>query len=595
MADGVDHIDIYADVEEEFNQEADYPVHDQIDLYDDVISPSANNGDAPEDRDYLDTLPTAGGSEGGKSSQPNVVYTYTGKRIALYIGNLTWWTTDEDLTEAIRSVGITDVLEIKFFENRANGQSKGFALVCVGSEASSRKLMELLSKRELHGQNPIVTACNKQSLSQFEMQSRKSNFSGTQSGQMSGEGKAGPPGAPRGGFPMGRGRGRFPGPPGPGGDRFPGPVGPGGPPPHFPGPGMRPDLIRHQDGPLMDMSFNPFPPGGRNGNWRGRGGMQGPPRPPLGPLGPPGPPGPPLPGQGPPPLSGPPNRGDRPPPPVLFPGQFGQPPMGPLPPGPPPPGYGPPPGPPPPQQGPPPPGPFPLRPPGPLGPPMALAPPPHMPGPPPGGPPPAPHVNPAFFPPPGNNNMPPNDNRGPPGPNDPYGRPPPYERGDYGPGGREMEASRTPLSEAEFEEIMNRNRAISSSAISRAVSDASAADYGSAIETLVTAISLIKQSKVSADDRCKVLISSLQDCLHGIESKSYGSASSPMMLVHARRERSRERDHSRSREKSRRHKSRSRDRHEDYYRERSRERDRHRERDRDRDREREREREYRHR
>lgn len=179
--------------------------------------------------------------------------------------------------------------------------------------------------------------------------------------------------------------------------------------------------------------------------------------------------------------------------------------------------------------------------------------------------------------------MPSSDNRGPP-PGDPYGRPP-YDR-DYGPGGRDMDAARTPLSEAEFEEIMNRNRAISSSAISRAVSDASAADYGSAIETLVTAISLIKQSKVSADDRCKVLISSLQDCLHGIESKSYGSVSS-------RRERSRERDHSRSREKSRRHKSRSRDRHEDYYRERSRERDRHRERDRERDRERERE--YRHR
>lgn len=54
---------------------------------------------------------------------------------------------------------------------------------------------------------------------------------------MSGEGKAGPPGAGlRGGFSMGgRGRGRFPGPPTPGGDRFPGPVGPGGPPPHFPG------------------------------------------------------------------------------------------------------------------------------------------------------------------------------------------------------------------------------------------------------------------------------------------------------------------------------------------------------------------------
>lgn len=64
-------------------------MHEQIDLYDDVISPSANNGDAPEDRDY-DTLPAPGGTEGGKSAPPNVVYTYTGKRIALYIGNLTW-------------------------------------------------------------------------------------------------------------------------------------------------------------------------------------------------------------------------------------------------------------------------------------------------------------------------------------------------------------------------------------------------------------------------------------------------------------------------------------------------------------------------
>jgi len=73
-----------------FKQESDYPVHEQIDLYDDVISPSANNGDAPEDRDYLDNLPAPGGNEGSKGAPPNVVYTYTGKRIALYIGNLTW-------------------------------------------------------------------------------------------------------------------------------------------------------------------------------------------------------------------------------------------------------------------------------------------------------------------------------------------------------------------------------------------------------------------------------------------------------------------------------------------------------------------------
>lgn len=71
-------------------QEAEYGGHDQIDLYDDVISPSANNGDAPEDRDYMDSLPPSVGDDVGKGAAPNVVYTYTGKRIALYIGNLTW-------------------------------------------------------------------------------------------------------------------------------------------------------------------------------------------------------------------------------------------------------------------------------------------------------------------------------------------------------------------------------------------------------------------------------------------------------------------------------------------------------------------------
>ena len=64
---------------------------------------------------------------------------------------------------------------------------------------------------------------------------------------------------------------------------------------------------------------------------------------------------------------------------------------------------------------------------------------------------------------------------------------------------------------------------MSSSAIARAVQDAATGEYASAIETLVTAISLIKRSKVAGDDRCKILISSLQDTLHGIENKSYGA------------------------------------------------------------------------
>ena len=108
------------------------------------------------------------------------------------------------------------------------------------------------------------------------------------------------------------------------------------------------------------------------------------------------------------------------------------------------------------------------------------------------------------------------------------------------------------VSEAEFQEIMSRNQTVSSSAIHRAVSDAAGGDYHSAIETLVTAISLIRQSRVAHDDRCKLLISTLQDTLNGIEAKSYSSSSRKH-----RRERSRSplrtkrHRHSRSRSRSR--------------------------------------------
>lgn len=84
---------------------------------------------------------------------------------------------------------------------------------------------------------------------------------------------------------------------------------------------------------------------------------------------------------------------------------------------------------------------------------------------------PAPHVNPAFFGSGSNSN----------GPNDHYNRGPPA-----GPayGGYDSRPSLIPaagdsqimlqITEAEFEELMSKNRNVSSNAISRAVSDASA-------------------------------------------------------------------------------------------------------------------------
>lgn len=71
-----------------------------------------------------------------------------------------------DLTNAIKDLGVSDILEIKFFENRSNGQSKGFCSICVGSETSNRVLMDKLSRKEINTMIPMVSLPTKQALAQ---------------------------------------------------------------------------------------------------------------------------------------------------------------------------------------------------------------------------------------------------------------------------------------------------------------------------------------------------------------------------------------------------------------------------------------------
>ncbi|XP_052233736.1 cleavage and polyadenylation specificity factor subunit 6-like isoform X2 [Dreissena polymorpha] len=582
MADSVD-IDLYENIEEGFDQDGEFET--DADLYNDVIisQPSGDDEKEGSDEPKKNTIPPTSVPAG-----------YTGRRYSVYVGNLQWWTTDQDLTDALASIGVNDLLEIKFYENRANGQSKGFAIVIVKSEMSSRAIFDKLPRKELHGQVPMVTHCNKQALNNFEAQARKGEPPPQQNGRQRTDSRgdnqraAAPPTAPPAVRP--------------------------------PQPAIRPQapFAPQSSGPVPNMSRppptqGPPPQSGPPPNFF----PGGPPRPGMPPVSMPqmsmgpGLPGQPRPMGGPPP--GMPPRGipdPRLPPPGMRPG---------MPPAPENTGF----------EQPPPPGTlYPVR--GQL-PPQPVPPPgirgmvpiiqgrpgfmPGMPGqPPPGMPPPghpvvapAPHVNPAFFP--GTHPavlQPPPVSHAPPT-SDPYGRPPPvagYPAPDPYRQERRPEPVAPALTEQEFEEIFQRNKTVSSSAISRAVQDASAGDFASAIETLVTAISLIKQSKIANDDRCKILISSLQDTLHGIEEKSYGSKHSKTEISDARsrERRSRSRDRDREREKRSRHRSRSRERE---YRERSREREPRREYDerhareprsdsrRDSEREREREREYR--
>ena len=517
-----------AAAEEAAAQRANFDASVVEDLYDDVISSSNTNDDGSHVDRAVEAQPQSHVVSGAR---------YHGKRVAMYIGNLTWWTTDDDLLNRVAALGVHDIVEIKFHENRQNGQSKGFCVMVFGSDQSARTVQEKLTKLEIHGQSPVVTPCNKQSLNYFEQQAGGSrggggggggddSYGGGGSGGSSGDGGSGgghyqhqggqyqshgssqmvphgtrlPPGGPMGMQPP---RGSSVGPPHMGGP----------PPMGLPPVSMQGMPHHHMRPPPSQMgNFAPRPNSGQfpsnhpaavaaaaaaaaaaqvyqnripvdprllTPNNMSRGPVQS--------------------------TSVPPQQH------MFLPQHSGHPAVPAAPAGTQPP----------------------------LQHSMVAAQ--H----------PQPHVNPAFLTAGGQaaviNNAPsnaapggglasssgafpgqhaPSANTAAPqhlqaGAVDIYGRPlhtPTYPNASVQP-----QDTVIGLSEKDVEEILNRNKTVSSSAISRAVQDAAAGDYASAIETLVTAISLIRQSKIASDDRCKILINSLQDTLHGIETKSYGS------------------------------------------------------------------------
>ena len=83
------------------------------------LNPGDNRGQGLEKSQSSSSLNSSSNDRGdrGGSAPP--------RRYQVYVGNLTWWTTDADIADAVLSVGVNDFVEVKFYENRANGQSKG--------------------------------------------------------------------------------------------------------------------------------------------------------------------------------------------------------------------------------------------------------------------------------------------------------------------------------------------------------------------------------------------------------------------------------------------------------------------------------------
>ncbi|XP_051890537.1 cleavage and polyadenylation specificity factor subunit 6-like [Pristis pectinata] len=158
----------------------------QMDLYDDLINDiigvPLNNGFKPENNN-CSLLPKCSSSNiivpttaaptraaPSKYFVPATVVPLLPEKKTLLIGNLTWWTTTDDLVASIRSAGVFNVDKIRIYEVPKGGQSKGFAKVDLSSEWDMNRLLEMLPKRKIHERVPDVRPYSVASRQYFETQ-----------------------------------------------------------------------------------------------------------------------------------------------------------------------------------------------------------------------------------------------------------------------------------------------------------------------------------------------------------------------------------------------------------------------------------------
>ncbi|KAI5055353.1 hypothetical protein GOP47_0030498 [Adiantum capillus-veneris] len=83
----------------------------------------------------------------------------------LFVGELHWWTTDVELETALLEFGA--LKNLKFFEERASGKSKGYCQVEFYDHAAALACKEGMNGRKFHGRSCLVAFANPRSIMQM--------------------------------------------------------------------------------------------------------------------------------------------------------------------------------------------------------------------------------------------------------------------------------------------------------------------------------------------------------------------------------------------------------------------------------------------
>jgi len=121
----------------------------------------------------------------------------------IYVGNLSYEVTEEDLRLALEEFG--QVESVTIIKDRDSGQSKGFGFVEMASKAEGQSAIEGLNGKELKGREINVNEARPRT----DSRSSRGGYSGGREGKSGGRGGQGGGRGGYGGSRGGQGRGRW--------------------------------------------------------------------------------------------------------------------------------------------------------------------------------------------------------------------------------------------------------------------------------------------------------------------------------------------------------------------------------------------------